>query len=93
MRPGWPWAGFASASLGLGSGCVLDWASQVALVVKNLPANAGDVRDTDLILGREDPLEEEMATHSSIPGCGVPWRGPWWATVHRVAQLDKTEAT
>jgi len=26
-------------------------------VVKNLPANAGDIRDADLILGREDPLE------------------------------------
>ena len=31
-------------------------------MVKNLPANAGDVRS----LGQEDPLEEEMATHSSI---------------------------
>ena len=29
-------------------------------VVKNLPADAGDVEDS------EDPLEEEMATHSSI---------------------------
>ena len=27
------------------------WASQVALVVKNLPANAGDIRDEDLIPG------------------------------------------
>ena len=27
------------------------WASQVALVVKNLPANAGDIRDAGLILG------------------------------------------
>ena len=27
------------------------WASQVALVVKNLPVNAGDVRDMDLIPG------------------------------------------
>ena len=27
------------------------WASQVVLVVKNLPTNAGDVRDTDLIPG------------------------------------------
>ena len=27
--------------------------------------NAGDVGDTGLILGQEDPLEEEMATHSS----------------------------
>ena len=27
------------------------WSSQVALVVKNLPANAGDIRDADLIPG------------------------------------------
>ena len=27
------------------------WASQVALVVKNLPDNVGDIRDEDLILG------------------------------------------
>ena len=32
----------------------------------NLPANAGDTGDTGLIPGLEDPLEEEMATHSSI---------------------------
>ena len=38
-------------------------ASQVALVVKNLPPNGGDIRS----LGWEDPLEEGMATHSSIP--------------------------
>ena len=31
-------------------------------------------RDSGLILGREDPLEEEMATHSSILGWEVPWR-------------------
>ena len=42
------------------------WASQVAPVVKNLPANARDVRDAGSIRGREDPLEEEMETHSSI---------------------------
>ena len=34
-----------------------------ALVVKNPPANAGDM---GLVLGQEDPLEEEMATHFSI---------------------------
>ena len=33
-------------------------------MIKNLPANAGDVRDTVHSLGWEDPLEEEMATHS-----------------------------
>ena len=45
---------------------------QVALVVKNLPANSGDIRDTGLIPGSEDPLEKEMATHSSI----FAWRIP-----------------
>ena len=45
----------------------------MALVVKNLPANAGDTRDTGSIPGWEDPLEEGMATHSSI----LAWRIPW----------------
>ena len=40
-------------------------ASQVAPVVKNLPANAGDVRDAGLVPALEDTLEKEMATHSS----------------------------
>ena len=41
----------------------------MALVVKNTLANAGDIRDVGSILGWEDPLEEGMATHSSIlPG-------------------------
>ena len=39
-------------------------------MVKNLPTNAGDVRDE--VLGQEDPLEKEMATHSSI----LAWRIP-----------------
>ena len=44
--------------------------SQVVLVVKNAPANAGlCVRS----LGWEDPLEEEMATHSFIPAWKIPW--------------------
>ena len=45
-------------------------------------------------LGREDPLEEEMATHSSILAWRIPWtKGAWWATVHRVGrkELDTTE--
>ena len=45
-------------------------ASQAALLVKNLPANAGDVRDMGSVPGSEDPLEESMATHSSI----LAWR-------------------
>ena len=35
-----------------------EWASQVVLVVKSLPANAGDIRDMGLIPGWEDLLEE-----------------------------------
>ena len=42
-------------------------------MVKNLSANAGDVRDVGSVLGWEDPLEEGMATHSSI----LVWRIPW----------------
>ena len=35
-------------------------------VVKNLPACAGDAKDEVQSLGLQDPLEKEMATHSSI---------------------------
>jgi len=38
-------------------------------VVKNPPANAGHARD----MGWEDPLEKEMATHSSILAWEIPW--------------------
>ena len=48
-------------------------ASQVALVVKNLSASARNIRDVVLSLGREDPLEVGMATHSNI----LAWRSPW----------------
>ena len=52
---------------------MLPGASQVAPVVKNLPANAGDVGDTGLNLCWADPLEEEMATHSST----FAWKMSW----------------
>ena len=55
-------------------GRLLAGASQVALVVKNSPANAGDLRDVDLTPSQEDPLEESMATHSSILAWRIPWR-------------------
>ena len=42
-------------------------------MVKNQPASAGDVRDVGLIPGWEDPLEEGLATHSSILAWGIPW--------------------
>ena len=41
-----------------------------ATVVKNLPANAGDMSS---IPGQEDPLEEEMTTHSSVLAWEIPW--------------------
>ena len=42
-------------------------------------------------LGWEDPLEKEMATHSSILGWKNPTdRGAWWTAVHGIAELDLT---
>ena len=62
-------------------------------MVKNPPANAGNVRDAGLIPGLEDPLEKEMATHSRILAWRIPWteelsrvRSPWGHNV-----LDTTE--
>ena len=52
--------------------------------VKNLPA----VRETWVrFLGREDPLEEGMATHSSILAWRVRMdRGAWQALVHGITK-------
>ena len=69
-------------------------ASQMALMVKNLLASAGDVRDTGSIPG---------SGRSPGEGNGNPLqyscldnlmdRGAWRATVHRVVWSDMTEAT
>ena len=66
---------------------VVHLTSQVALVVKNLPANAGDLRDVGSIPGKG---------RSSGGGNGNPLqysclenpmdRGAWCATIHGVAQ-------
>ena len=68
-------------------------ASQVTLVAKNLPANAGDPRDVGSIPGQEDPLEEGSAAHSSK----LVWRIPWTEEPGRLPQgwkeLDTTEGT
>ena len=42
-------------------------------MVKTLLPNAGDIRDAALVPGWEDPLEEGMATHSSILAWQIPW--------------------
>ena len=55
-------------------GCImvigLPW---VVLVVKNLPANTGDIRDMVPSLVWKDPLEEGVKTHIST----LAWRIPW----------------
>ena len=56
----------------------------MAQVAKNLPA----MQETQVQpLGQEDPLEEEVATHSSILAQKNPMdRGASWAAVHEVAK-------
>ena len=64
------------------------------LVVKNLPANAGDIREVDLILG---------SGRSPAEGNGNPLQysclenpmdtGTWEVTVHGVTESDMTEHT
>ena len=58
-------------------------------MVKNLPAmGEAWVRS----LGWEDPLEEGMATHSSILAWRIPKdRGAWWAAIRGVSESDTTE--
>ena len=41
-------------------------------MVKNVPAKTGATRDMGLILGQEDPLDGEMATHASILAWKIP---------------------
>ena len=58
-------------------------------VAKNLPNNAGAMLRS---LGWDHPLEEGMANYSSI----LVWKSPmdggaWWATVHKVSELDMTQ--
>ena len=64
-----PGSGRASGE-GNGSPLQYSWVSSVAQLVKNLLA----MQETWVrFLSREDPLEEEMATHFSI----LAWRIPW----------------
>ena len=69
---------------GVGYPLQYSWASLVAQTVKNPPAMQENwVRS----LGWEDPLEEGIATHSSVLAGRIPMdRGAWWATVHGVTK-------
>ena len=73
-----------------------EWASQVVLVVKNLPANSRDTRDPGLIpeSGRS-PRGGGMATHSNLLARRIPWTedpmtgySPWGRK-----ESDTTEGT
>ena len=70
------------------------WASQVALVVKNLSANSGNIRDMGLICGlgispggrHGNPLQYSCLEN-------LMDRGAWWDTVHRVAESHVSKMT
>ena len=70
--------------------CFLLRASQVALAVKNLPANAGDIKDVSSIPrsgrspgGGYGNLLQYFCLENPMD------KGAWWATVHRVAKSQK----
>ena len=63
------------------------WASQVALVVKNLPANAGDKRDLGSIPGLGSSPGGRHSNPFQYSCLENPMdRGTWQATVHGVAE-------
>ena len=78
MIPGWG----RSHGEGIGYPLQYSWASLVTQMVKNSSVMWETwVRS----LGWEDPLEEGMATQSSILAWRIPMdRGAWWAAVHGV---------
>ena len=62
-----------------------NWASLVAQLVKNLPV----MQETRVqFLGQEDPLKQEMATHSSI----LAWRIPWTEAPGRLQSMGWQES-
>ena len=64
----------------------LSGASQVALVVRNPPANAGDIRDAGLIPGVGRSPGGGNGNPLQYSCLGNPMgRGAWWAIVHGVA--------
>ena len=61
--------------------------SQVALVVKNMSANAGNAEDTGLIPGLKRSPEKGNGNPLQCSFLGNPMdRGAWWATGHEVTK-------
>ena len=85
--------------------CLVRGASQVVQLVKNPPVTAGDTRDV-WSLGGQDPLEQEIATRSSIPAWNISRTeepgglqslesqktGPDGACTHRTVRATKCSA-
>ena len=72
---------------GVSSVWVICFFPSSVLVVKNSPANAGDVRDAGSISGLGRSLKESMVTRSSILAWRILWtEEPGGATVHRVTK-------
>ena len=73
---------------------IAGWASQVVLVAKNSPVNAGDIRDVGLIHGQGGPLEKGMATQSIIFAWKISWTeepgGLWSMGSQRVNTTEVT---
>ena len=68
------------------------WVYQVALVEKNSPANAGDIKAVGSILGSGRSPGGGSGNHPSILGQKIPCAA-WWAIVHMVCkESDTTEA-
>ena len=69
---------------GIGYPLQYSWASLVAQTVENPPAMQENWVQS---LGWQDPLEEGIATYSSVLAGRIPMdRGAWWATVHGVTK-------
>ena len=84
---GWPTHVCLHLSEGFGEGKMRAWACEVGLVVKNPPANTGDIRDTGSILGsgrspgggHGNPLQYSCLENPMD-------RGLWWATIQGVTE-------
>ena len=62
--------------------------------VKNLPATQQPQEMQVRSLGQEDPLDEGVATYSTVSCLENPMdRGAWQALVYRVVESDTAEAT